>query len=46
LGDGSAGPIDDRVGGPKPLPQLSEGHGSMKRSRQPTSWTARQAKPA
>ena len=25
--------------------QLSDGHGGMKRSRQPTSWTAGQAKP-
>jgi len=46
LGDGSAGPIDDRVGGRKRLAQLSDGHGGMKRSRQPTSWTAGQAKPA
>jgi len=42
LGDGSAGPSDHRAGG---RPRLSDGHGGMKRSRQPTSWTAGQAKP-
>jgi hypothetical protein len=40
LGDGSAGPSDDRVGSRKRLPQLSDGHGGMKTSRQPTSRTS------
>jgi hypothetical protein len=43
---GSVGPSDDRVGGRKRLPRLSDGHGGTKRSRQPTHWTAGQAKPS